>query len=98
MEDDLEDEFETVIMKDDDTGEDIEFVIIDFVEEGTIRYLLVIESELIDDDEAEAILLKQTDDDNEELIYSLVEDDEEFDRIAVLFQQKSGEYDVEIEE
>lgn len=98
MQDDFNEEFETVMMKDDDTGEDIEFAIIDSVEDKGERYLLVIESELMDDDEAEAIILKEIAENEEDLTYALVEDDTEFDRVADLFSEKNEEYDVEITE
>lgn len=91
-------EFSTITMTDEETGDDIEFAIIDQVEADGYRYLLVIESELIDDDEAEAIILKEVADEGEELTYSLVEDDAEFDRVADLFQENSEDYDVEIDE
>ncbi len=94
----LYDEFETVTMTDEETGEDIEFAIIDHLEDCGQMYLLVIESELMDDEEAEACLMKQIGDEEDSLTYELVEDDEEFDKIAALFQEKGGEYDVEIDE
>lgn len=95
MDDDLYEEFETVTMTDDETGEDIEFAMIDQLEYKGVRYILVVESEFIDDEESEAIILKEVADDSEELTYEVIEDDAEFDRIAELFSQNSDDYDVE---
>ncbi len=96
--DELEcDEFETVTMTDDETGEEIEFSIIDNLIDGGNRYLLVVESDLIDDNETDAIILKEISTDGDDVTYALVEDDMEFDKIADLFQQESKDYDVQID-
>lgn len=95
MDDELYEEFETVTMTDDETGEDIEFAIIDQLEYEGVRYILVVESEFIDDEESEAVILKEIAGDEEELTYEVIEDDTEFDRIAELFSQNSDDYDVE---
>ena len=49
-------EFETVTMT-DETGTEVEFSIIDNVACGGERQLLVVETELMDDDETDAIIL-----------------------------------------
>lgn len=93
---DFQDEFETVTMTDED-GVEIDFVIIDHVASGVDRYLLVIEAANMDDEEAEAEILKEVSINAQEVTYELVDDDEEFDRIAALFAQNDGEYDVQID-
>ena len=50
-------EFEIVTMTDED-GTDVEFSIIDNVASGTDRYLLVVETEKMDEDETQALILK----------------------------------------
>lgn len=94
---DFEDEFEMVTMTDDD-GNDVEFVIIDNVRNAGERYLLVVERELMDDDETDAIILKEVSIDEEDVTYELVEEEAEFDKVADLFAQNDGEYDVRIDE
>lgn len=89
-------EFETVTMTDED-GEEIEFSIIDNVACGGERYLLVVETELMDDDETDAIILKEVSINTDDVTYELVEDDAEFDRVADLFAQKGEDYTVEID-
>ena len=51
-------EFEVVTMT-DENGDAVEFSIIDNVACGGERYLLVVETELMDDDETDAIILKE---------------------------------------
>ncbi|MCI5679157.1 DUF1292 domain-containing protein [Anaerotignum sp.] len=89
-------EFETVTMT-DENGEEIEFSIIDNVACGGERYLLVVETELMDDDETDAIILKEVSINTDDVTYELVEDDAEFDRVADLFAQKGEDYTVEID-
>ena len=88
-------DFETVTMT-DENGEEIEFSIIDNVACGGERYLLVVETELMDDDETDAIILKEVSINTDDVTYELVEDDAEFDRVADLFSQKAEDYDVEL--
>ena len=58
--------------------------------------MLDVESELMDDDETEAIILKEVSNDEEEVTYALVEDDIEFARVGDLFAENDGEYDIEV--
>lgn len=89
-------EFEVVTMT-DENGEEIEFSIIDNVACGGERYLLVVETELMDDDETDAIILKEVSINTDDVTYELVEDDAEFDRVADLFAQKGEDYTVEMD-
>lgn len=99
MDDELfEEELDTVVMTDDETGEEIEFAILDHLEERGEKYLLVIETEAMQDDDVDALILKEMADEDDELTYAFVEDDLEFDRIADLFQKNSEEYDIRTED
>ncbi|WP_313526482.1 DUF1292 domain-containing protein [Anaerotignum sp.] len=89
-------EFETVTMTAED-GAEVEFSIIDNVACGGERYLLVVETELMDDDETEALILKEISINTDDVTYELVEDDVEFDRVAELFSSKGEDYEVEID-
>ena len=90
-------EFETIMLT-DENGEEVEFAVIDAVEAEGQSYILVLEADLLDDENAEAMILKKTADDGEEVNYELIEDDAEFDKVAELFQNANDEYDVEIED
>lgn len=91
--DDLDEEMEVITMIDDETSEEIEFVVIDRKELKGTKYILVIESSNIDDDEAEAAILKVVSESEEDITYAIIEDDAEFEEAAALFE--SEEYDVE---
>ena len=89
-------EFEVVTMT-DENGQEVEFSIIDNVASGGERYLLVVETELMDDDETDAVILKEVSINADDVTYELVEDDAEFDRVADMFAQKGEDYEVEID-
>ncbi|MBR4015464.1 MAG: DUF1292 domain-containing protein [Anaerotignum sp.] len=89
-------EFEVVTMT-DENGDEIEFSIIDNVACGGERYLLVVETELMDDDETDAVILKEVSINADDVTYELVEDDAEFDRVADLFAQKGEDYEVQMD-
>lgn len=97
FDDELMDGYETLMLTDEE-GNEAEFVIIDSVESDGESYILVIEAELIEDDDAEAMILKKTKEDSDEVSYELIEEDDEFDKIADLFADNSEEYDVEVQE
>ena len=84
--DELDEEMEVITMIDDETEEEIEFVVIDRKELNGTEYLLVIESAYIDDDEAEAAILKVVNETEQDITYSVIDDDDEFDAAAALFE------------
>jgi hypothetical protein len=56
---------------------------------------LVVEAESAEDDDAEAIILKEVQDDNGDSFFDTLDDDGEFETISALFTDNSGEdYDV----
>ena len=61
-------EFEVVTMT-DENGDAVEFSIIDNVACGGERYLLVVETELMDDDETDAIILKEVSINTDDVTY-----------------------------
>ena len=97
FDDELTEEFETIMLT-DENGDEAEFVIIDTLENEGESYILVVETAYIDDEDAEYMLLKKVEEEGEDVSYELIEDDDEFDKIAAIFAEKSDEYDVEIEE
>ena len=94
---DLDDDASTIIMTDDD-GNDVEFTIISMLEHGGTNYIMALESEFLDDEEASATVLKEVpseDGDSEEMLFEPIMDDEEFFKIIELFKQQSDEFDLE---
>lgn len=96
MEDDLDFEDTIITMKDDETGENIEFMIMDTIEVDNYKYFLVIETEDIDNENAEALLLKETSLTDENIIYSIVDDDDELNKIVDLLKNSSDDYSIEL--
>ncbi|MCL2592967.1 MAG: DUF1292 domain-containing protein [Defluviitaleaceae bacterium] len=94
--DGLESDIKTITVLDED-GNEFECQIIDTAELNGTNYLLVIENEFADDDECEAVIIKEVSADNEESIFQIVEDDDEFNKIAKLFEEKNvDEYEIEL--
>lgn len=91
--DGLDEELEIITMVDDETEEEIEFVVIDRKQMNGTEYILVVESKNVDDDEAEAAILKVVSETDNDITYSIIEDDDEFNAAAALFE--SDDYDVE---
>ncbi|PHV71523.1 hypothetical protein CS063_05615 [Sporanaerobium hydrogeniformans] len=80
---------EKIKFVDEETKEEILFEVMDeAVLEGT-KYLLVV------DEEDVATILKQVEEKDDEIDYVLVEEEDEFKRVAVEFMS-SEEYDIEV--
>jgi hypothetical protein len=89
-----DDVLETITMTAED-GSEVEFCVIDEAESDGQTYLLLIESESVDDDEAEAVIFKEIAQDNDEFVYEEIEDDAEYDKIAGIFSDRD-DYDIDL--
>lgn len=80
-------------MTDQETGEEIDFAIIDAVEYNKKRYILVIEEKELDNDEAEAFIFRVVEGnaDSDEFYYEEITDPEEFDEVQTIFMEKENE-------
>ena len=68
-----------------DGGEAVDFYVLEQTTIGGVNYILVTEAE--EDEEGEAYILKDmSDSDAEERVYSMVEDDTEFDAVSAVFE------------
>jgi len=92
--DEMEADFETITMTDED-GEEREFVVIDSFEEKGVNYMLVVAADEMDDEESEAYVLKEVSSEGEDAVFEFIDDDAEFDRIVGLFQNDNEDYDLE---
>ena len=90
-----DDELEIITVTDDETGEEIEFAVVDYTVFGGNEFLLVVELACLEDDESEACILKKIIENGEEY-YTLVEDDLEFQAVAELFEAEGEEYDIQL--
>lgn len=92
---DNKEELESIVMI-DDAGDDIEFMIIDTLLFDGNRYILVVEKDDLDEEEPEAVILKELEDTKEDITYVRVED--EFEEVAKLFTKNNKDYDLQIDE
>lgn len=96
FDDDNEEVYDTITMT-DENGKKTDFVIIDCVEVDNNRYLLVVEADDIDSEEQEADILKECAIDGEEVIYELVEDENELNKVYIMLQDNDSDYDMKFE-
>lgn len=70
-----------------DTGEDVVFYILEQTRLAGVDYLLV-STDVEDDEDAEALILKDISDaTSEEAIYDIVEDEQELEMVASIFKE-----------
>ena len=68
-----------------DGGEAVDFYVLEQTTIGGVNYILVTDAE--EDEEGEASILKDmSDSDADESVYSMVEDDTEFDAVSAVFE------------
>ena len=68
-----------------DGGEAVDFYVLEQTTIGGVNYILVTDAE--EDEEGDAYILKDmSDSDAEERVYSMVEDDTEFDAVSAVFE------------
>ena len=80
---------EIITFYDSTTNEKIIFEAIDSFDMDGQRYLLVA------DEEDVAVILKEVQMDQEDITYQLIEDDDEFQKIALLFLESDAGYELE---
>ena len=75
-----------------DTGEEAEFFVLEQTRVGGVDYILVTDSE---EDDAEALILKDLSHDGEqEAVYEIVEDDNELEAVAKVFSEMLEDIDL----
>lgn len=88
----MNEELKEIKFIDEETGEEILFEVIDELTMDEIKYILV-----VDEDDISTIL-KQISEDDEEVEYALVEDEQEFNKVATEFMAANDdEFDIEYE-
>lgn len=91
--DENEETYETITLT-DENGEETDFIVIDALENNKIKYILVVSAEDADLDEPEAAILKEINSDTEFSYYEFVQDDNEFKKISVLFNDNETDYEM----
>lgn len=93
--DDLDENNYEIIKVTNEDGVAVDCFIIDTIANDGVQYLLVVSCEDFEEDEAEAFILKQIEDNGEEIIYTPVEDDNEYNKVLILFQENQTDYEME---
>ncbi len=84
---------EKIVFTSEDTGEDVEFFVLEQTKISGNSYILVADS-LTDD--AQCLILKDTSKDaSSESVYEIVEDENELDAIAKVFDELMDEVEIE---
>lgn len=84
---------ETIKLTAPDTGEEIEFYVLEQTCINGMNYILATEEE---EEDGDAYILKEVNAENEDVIYEFVDDEIEFDAIARVFCEMMDD-DVELE-
>ena len=86
----LDGETESVFITDDETGEETELLVLDTLLHNGVTYHLTLEAEYADEEDACAVMFKETDGGSGEFFFEPIEDDAEFETVAELFKERSG--------
>ena len=89
------DEQEVIVLTDEE-GKELECIILDYLEVDSKRYVViapVTEEEDSEEDEIEVDILRVDADENGEEMFSVIEDDEEWDKVADSWQELQDEED-----
>ena len=88
----MAEKLERIIFTSED-GEDVEFFVLEQTRIAGVNYILVADSE---EEEAEALILKEQAGEGEEAIYEIVEDDNELNAISKVFIEMMEDVDIEM--
>lgn len=79
-----------------ENGEQIDFYIVDSVKDEEDVYLLLVECENIEDDEADAYIFKQVSEDGDDLVFEELKEDE-YEKVVMMFEENEGNFDINLE-
>jgi len=90
-----EDEFETIVMTDDE-GNEAEYMVIDEFMHNLKNYLIMIKAEDADEDEAEATIFRQVAADDEEFVYEEISEDE-YIELEDMLKARMAEFNIDVQ-
>lgn len=80
----------------DETGENVEFFVVEETKINNMNYLLVTELDDEDDAESPAYIMKDTSKpEDDEAVYEMVEDDDELNYVSKIFVELLEDVDIE---
>lgn len=77
-------------------NEEIEFYVLEQTKINGCNYLLIADSDDEEDEEANAMILKERRAENDDVIYDIVENDEELDAVSKVFESMLEDIDIEM--
>ncbi|MBO5248033.1 MAG: DUF1292 domain-containing protein [Clostridia bacterium] len=93
-------EKDNVLTLTDEEGNEVDFVVVNAVEYNGKTYVMLVEADKVEDDEAEALMLR-VEDNGEEDILVTVDDEDEFEAVSAEFEksyEEGDEYELQAEE
>lgn len=93
-------EKENVLTLTDEEGNEVDFVVVNAVEYEGKTYLMLVEADKLEDDEAEALMLRVEDDGDEDVLVT-VDDEDEFNAVSAEFEksyEEGDEYELQTED
>lgn len=91
-----ENETYEIISITDDNGVKKDFFVVDGIAVDGIQYILVVDSDEFEQEEAEAYLLKEIEEDGDDVIYEPVQDEEEYNKVIILLQDENNSYEMKL--
>ncbi len=91
-------ERDEIITLNDEDGNEINFVVVDGVEYNGKDYLALVEEEHFDDDECEFTILRVDETDGDDCTLSSIEDENEFNEVLRLLEEKLDDEEFMIDE
>ena len=88
-------ELETIVMTDEE-GNEVEFMVIDEFMHDMVNYLIMVNAEDADEDEAEAAIFKQVSAGEEEYVYEEI-NEEEYNNLEAVLKVRMAEFDIDIQ-
>lgn len=91
-------ERDEIITLTDEDGKEINFVVVDGVEYNGKDYLALVEEEHFEDDECEFTILRVDETEGDDCMLSSIEDEEEFNAVLRLLEEKLDDEEFMIDE
>lgn len=86
---------ETIKFIFEETNEEVDFAVIGSIEHNEDVYLMVVDEIELENDDMTAYILKAKEIEGEDVIYEIVDDEDELEEIAVLFEDLLDNYEID---
>ena len=87
---------ENILFTFEETGEEVEFVVLGSVEYNECAYLLVVDKTELELDDMTAYVLKAVEIEDEDIIYEIVDDDEELKPVTEMLMEALDNFEIDV--